>query len=182
MFSRCLHCQRSFANHPNIPRVIYNSAVFKKLPRYLVNTIPENKKRFSTFVTEKDANKQTKSDSGEPNNEEAQKRRARLVSVMIGSAVGFLGSSYVLYNQLTKNKAKAEGATHIEKENAEENKNEEDKGQDVVEEEKKKKKKGFRARRVRILQILFRIFIRTGSTKFFSSLTCNMQCIVVLFG
>lgn len=150
MFSRCLQCQRSFRYHPNIPRIIYNSGVFKKLPRHLVTTLPEN--RFSTFITEKNANKQTNNDSGESNKEEAQKRRARLVSVMIGSAVGFFGSSYVLYNQLTKNKAKAEGATNIEKENVEENKNQEDgavdgdHGENTVEE--KKKKKGFRARRV----------------------------------
>ncbi|XP_031574950.1 calcium uptake protein 1, mitochondrial-like [Actinia tenebrosa] len=149
MFSRCLQCQRSFTNRQNIPRIIYNSGVLKKLPRHLVTTLPEN--RFSTVVTEENADKKTNNtESEEPGKEEAQKRRARLVSVMIGSAVGFFGSSYVLYNQLTKNKAKAEGATHIEKENIEETKTEDDgeHGEDVLDERKKKKKKGFRARRV----------------------------------
>ena len=82
---------------------------------------------------------------------ESHHRRARLVSVMIGSAVGFIGGSYVLYRRLTNNKAQAEAVATIKEiqkidELSEDTKGDAADGAEVT----KKKRRSFKARRVRV--------------------------------
>ena len=77
-----------------------------------------------------------------------QLRKARLVAVMVGSAVGFLGGLYVLYGKMTKVKAKADEASgtpvQFVNDDATEQGSDEDDGK-----KRKKAKYGFRDRRVR---------------------------------
>ena len=87
--------------------------------------------------------------------EQRHRREKRLVAAMIGSAVGFIGSSYVLYMKLTKAKAEDKTSSVDYNTNSTTEANQDDDKATYMYGKKKKHKHGFRERRVHEIQFVY---------------------------
>ena len=103
-------------------------------------TTTNNFRYYSSVASEDPA-----SGKDNPNVDDAEtSKKTRLVAVMVGSAVAFIGSSYILFGKMQKVKTEAVVPENVEVDVPVDKSTEEDE-EDT---KKKKKKHGFRERRV----------------------------------
>jgi len=144
MLSRFFRAQKTCSKGTNLLNFQLSRHVLRKtLSGKLQLFIP---RACLTSVAGEASSKQGNGGQKTEEEQERQQRQRRLVAVMIGSSVGFLGSSYVLYKRMTSNRARAQPATIKEDKQIDEAASGDDGGD--KEEEPKKKRKSFRARRV----------------------------------
>ena len=87
--------------------------------------------------------KESSNEKNQLNDDHTEKsKKTKLMNILVGSAVAFLGSSYILYSKMKKAKAEAVEDSKVDV------KVEEISEEDEEDSTKKKKKHGFRERRV----------------------------------
>lgn len=167
MLSRCLQAQRTLTTTTTANSRLARALLRQTLARKPQIFVP---RACLTSVAEEASNKQANGGQKTAEDRERQQRQTRLVSIMIGSAVGFIGGSYVLYKRLTNNRAKAEPVSIKEDQQIDEIGSEVDSGGN--EQEPKKKRRSFKARRVGRISVELSLFWRV---------LCNLSSVVIRF-
>lgn len=146
MLSRFYQAQRTCSKRTNLLNCFLSRSLRRETPagkRPLL--VP---RACLTSVAGEASSKQANGEQKTTEEHERQQRQRRLVAVMIGSSVGFLGGSYALYKRLTNNRAEAQPAKLKEDQEIDEVDSSGDVSEGKDQEPTKKKRKSFKARRV----------------------------------